>query len=101
MNWVILILACLFEVGRAVGLKYAEGIFLLASTVFYIIAGTAFFVMAMKRLPPSFAHITSVVFGMIGSYIVDVAFFGKTVHRLSALSILVMLFGIFQLDRSK
>jgi quaternary ammonium compound-resistance protein SugE len=38
MNWIILIVAGLFEVGRAIGLKYTEGFTRLWPTIWTIMA---------------------------------------------------------------
>lgn len=54
MNWIFLIIAGLFEVGWAVGLKYTEGFTKVYPTIFTVtgmLASFYFLSMALKTLP--------------------------------------------------
>jgi quaternary ammonium compound-resistance protein SugE len=59
MNWIILIIAGLFEVGWAIGLKYTEGFTRLWPTVWTIIAmiiSLGLLGVALKGLPVGTAY---------------------------------------------
>lgn len=97
MNWIILVLAGVFEIGWAIGLKYTDGFTRLWPTV-----GTAMamFVslgllgMAMKTLPVGTAYAVWVGVGAVGTAILGITLFGEPANIGRLLSLLLILAGI-------
>jgi len=77
MNWLILVLAGLLEVGWAVGLKYSEGFTQLVPSVLTVLsmAASVFLLgVAIKTLPLGTAYVIWVGIGAVGTAIVGNAF---------------------------
>lgn len=100
MAWVILVLAGLFEVGWAIGLKYTEGFTRLWPTV-WTIASMAVSVgllgVAMKDLPVGTAYSIWVGVGSVGTVILGIILFGEPVNLTRVLSIALIVAGIIGL----
>jgi quaternary ammonium compound-resistance protein SugE len=80
MNWVILFVAGLFEVGWAIGLKYTEGFTRLwptVGTVLSMIVSLWLLGIAMKGLPVGTAYSVWVGVGSIGTVILGIVLFGE------------------------
>jgi quaternary ammonium compound-resistance protein SugE len=80
MNWVILLVAGLFEVGWAIGLKYTEGFTRLwptVGTVLSMIVSLWLLGIAMKGLPVGTAYSVWVGVGSIGTVILGIVLFGE------------------------
>jgi quaternary ammonium compound-resistance protein SugE len=94
MAWLLLILAGLFEVGWAIGLKYTEGFTrfwpsaatLTAMTVSVVLLG-----IAMKSLPVGTSYAVWVGVGAVGTAIFGIILFGESanVGRLFSLGLIV------------
>ncbi len=100
MAWVILVLAGLFEVGWAIGLKYTEGFTRLWPTL-WTIASMAVSVgllgVAMKDLPVGTAYSIWVGVGSVGTVILGIILFGEPVNLTRVLSIALIVAGIIGL----
>lgn len=100
MAWVILVLAGLFEVGWAIGLKYTEGFTRFWPTV-WTIATMAVSVgllgVAMKDLPVGTAYSIWVGVGSVGTVILGIILFGEPVNVTRVLSIALIVAGIIGL----
>jgi quaternary ammonium compound-resistance protein SugE len=97
MSWLILLIAGLFEIAWAVGLKYSEGFTRLWPTVGTVLAMTIsvwLLGLAMKTLPVGTAYAVWVGVGAVGTALLGIVLFGEsaTVGRL--LSLLLILSGI-------
>ncbi len=80
MNWVILVVAGLFEVGWAIGLKYTVGFTRLwptVDTVLSMIISLWLLGIAMKGLPVGTAYSVWVGVGSIGTVIFGILLFGE------------------------
>lgn len=93
MAWIILIVAGLFEVGWAIGLKYTEGFTRLWPTVFTVlsmIVSLGLLGLAMKSLPVGTAYAVWVGVGAIGTVILGIMLFGESasVARLASVSLI-------------
>jgi quaternary ammonium compound-resistance protein SugE len=94
LEWVILIIAGLFEVAWAVGLKYTEGF-----TRFWPSVGTAFAMIvsvvllgiAMKSLPVGTAYAVWTGIGTVGAVILGIVLFNDsaTLSRLLCVGLIV------------
>lgn len=103
MNWFILILAGLFEVVWAVGLKYTEGFSKPVPTLITVGSLIVSFVLlgiAMKGLPMSTAYAVWVSVGMIGTAILGMALFAEPVTLFRLTSIALIIIGVVGLKVS-
>jgi len=97
MNWLILLIAGLFEVGWAIGLKYTEGFTRLWPTLGTALAMVASFVLlgiAMKSLPVGTAYTVWVGVGAVGTVILGIVLFGEPVDPLRVASLCFIGVGI-------
>lgn len=94
MNWFILFVAGLFEVGWAIGLKYTEGFTRLWPTLGTLVAlviSMGLLGFAMKSLPVGTAYAVWVGIGAVGTAILGIVLFGEaaTPGRLISLALIV------------
>ena len=94
MNWIALVVAGLFEIGWAVGLKYADGFTRLWPSVATIVAMVLSVVLlgwATRTLPLGTAYAVWVGVGAVGTAIVGMILFAEpaTVGRLLSLGLVV------------
>lgn len=103
MAWVILVIAGLFEVGWAIGLKYTEGFTRLWPTVWTVVSmaiSVGLLGIAMKDLPVGTAYSIWVGVGSIGTVILGIILFGEPVSVSRSLSIALIVAGIVGLKLS-
>ena len=103
MNWVILIVAGLFEVGWAIGLKYTEGFTRLWPTVWTILAmimSLGLLGIAMKGLPVGTAYSIWVGVGTIGTVILGILLLGEPANATRMISVGLIIAGIVGLKLS-
>jgi quaternary ammonium compound-resistance protein SugE len=94
MNWLMLVVAGLFEVGWAIGLKYTEGLTRLWPTVWTAVALVASMVLlalAMRSLPAGTAYAVWTGIGATGTALLGMAMLGEpaTPARLACLGLIV------------
>lgn len=94
MNWLILFVAGLFEIGWAVGLKYSEGFTRLGPTVFTAIAlilSMALLGLSLRTLPLGTAYAVWTGIGTIGTAVLGMILFREpaTVMRLVCIGLIV------------
>lgn len=94
MAWILLIVAGIFEVGWAIGLKYTDGFTQLWPSLFTLAAMTASVVLlglAMKVLPVGTAYAVWVGVGAVGTAILGILLFGESANpgRLISLGLIV------------
>jgi len=97
MNWVILVLAGLFEVGWAIGLKYTEGFSRLWPTVWTVLAmGISVWLLgiAMKELPIGTSYSVWVGVGSVGTVILGIVLFGESANAARLISVAFIIIGI-------
>jgi quaternary ammonium compound-resistance protein SugE len=92
--WAVLLLAGLFEVGWAVGLKYTEGFSRLwpsAATGAAMIASVLLLAWALKTLPVGTAYAVWTGIGAVGTAILGMLLFGESreVARLVCIGLIV------------
>ena len=103
MNWVILLVAGLFEIGWAIGLKYTEGFSRLwptAWTILSMIISVGLLGMAMRTLPVGTAYAVWVGVGAIGTAILGIILFNEPANATRLLSFALILAGIIGLKLS-
>jgi quaternary ammonium compound-resistance protein SugE len=103
MNWVILVLAGLFEVGWAIGLKYTEGFTRLLPTVWTVIAmiiSLWLLGLAMRSLPVGTAYSVWVGVGAAGTVILGIVLLGEPANPARLFSVALIVGGIIGLKLS-
>lgn len=95
MAWVVLVLAGLFEIGWAIGLKYTEGFTRLwpsVGTVAAMIVSLGLLGVAMKSLPVGTAYAVWVGVGAVGTAILGIVLLGESASwgRLASLALIVL-----------
>jgi quaternary ammonium compound-resistance protein SugE len=103
MNWIILIVAGLFEVGWAIGLKYTEGFTRLWPTVWTIVAmiiSLGLLGIALKALPVGTAYSIWVGVGAVGTVILGIVLLGEAASVTRMISVALIIAGIIGLKLS-
>jgi quaternary ammonium compound-resistance protein SugE len=97
MAWVILIVAGLFEVGWAIGLKYTEGFTRVWPTVWTVLSMVVslwLLGIAMKALPVGSAYAVWVGVGAVGTVILGIVLLGEPATAARLLSVALIVAGI-------
>ena len=97
MAWVILVVAGLFEVGWAIGLKYTEGFtrpWPTVGTVLAMIVSLWLLGLAMKSLPVGTASAIWVGVGAVGTVILGIVLFGDSANAGRLISIGLIVAGL-------
>lgn len=97
MNWILLVIAGLFEIGWAIGLKYTEGWSKLWPSIITLgLMGISFFCLsqAVKTLPLGTAYAVWTGIGTVGAAIVGMFLFDEPRDILRILCILLIVAGI-------
>lgn len=100
MPWIILVLAGLFEVGWAIGLKYTDGFTRLWPTVGTVAAmaiSLGLLGIAMKSLPVGTAYAIWVGVGAVGTVILGIVLFQEPVNALRLVSVGLIIAGLIGL----
>ena len=100
MYWFILVLAGLFEIAWAVGLKYTEGFSKLWASVFTVTAMTISIVLlafATKKLPLGTAYAVWTGIGAVGAVSLGIVLFGESAQPLRLLCVGLIVAGILGL----
>ncbi|UNK49431.1 quaternary ammonium compound efflux SMR transporter SugE [Lysobacter sp. S4-A87] len=97
MPWIILVLAGLFEVGWAIGLKYTDGFSKLWPTVGTVAAmaiSLGLLGIAMKSLPVGTAYAIWVGVGAVGTVILGIVLFNEPMNALRMISVGLIIAGL-------
>lgn len=94
MAWLILIIAGIFEVGWAIGLKYSMGFTKLwpsVATVLAMAVSLGLLGVAMKSLPIGTAYAIWVGVGAVGTAILGIVLFGESINlgRVASLGLII------------
>ncbi len=97
MAWLILIIAGLFEVGWAIGLKYSHGFTRLwpsMATVASMVVSLWLLGLAMKSLPIGSAYAVWVGVGAVGTVILGMVLFNEPANAGRLISVGLIILGI-------
>ena len=97
MAWVLLVIAGLFEVGWAIGLKYTEGFTRLWPSVWTVLAmGINVWLLgiAMKTLTVGTTYSVRVGVGAAGTVILGIVLLGEAANAVRLLSVAFIIAGI-------
>jgi quaternary ammonium compound-resistance protein SugE len=100
MAWAILVIAGLFEVGWAIGLKYTEGFTRLWPTVWTVLAmiiSLGLLGVAMKTLPVGTAYSIWVGVGAVGTVILGILVLGEPASIGRMVSVALIIAGVIGL----
>ena len=97
MDWVILFVAGLFEIGWAIGLKYTDGFTKLWPTIGTVFSMGASFILlgiALKTLPVGTAYAIWVGIGAVGTALLGILLFNESADTLKLVSLGFICAGI-------
>ena len=100
MAWVSLVIAGLFEIGWAIGLKYTEGFTRLAPSVLTILSmalSVLLLGLALKTLPVGTAYAVWTGIGTVGTALLGIYLFGEPATALRLVCIGLIVAGILGL----
>jgi quaternary ammonium compound-resistance protein SugE len=103
MAWAILVVAGLFEVGWAIGLKYTKGFTELWPTVWTVLSmiiSLWLLGIAMKTLPVGTAYSVWVGVGAVGTVVLGIYLLGEPVSVGRVISVALIIAGIIGLKLS-
>jgi quaternary ammonium compound-resistance protein SugE len=103
MAWLILVVAGLFEVGWAIGLKYSDGLtrpWPTTWTVLAMIASLWLLGIAMKSLPVGTAYSVWVGVGAVGTVLLGIALLKEPANAARLFSVALIIAGIVGLKLS-
>jgi len=97
MNWVLLVIAGLFEVGWAIGLKYTQGFTRLWPSVWTaaaIVVSMVLLGVARRSLPAGTAYAVWTGIGTVGTVILGIVLLGEPATAARVVCIVLILVGI-------
>ncbi len=100
MSWLILIIASVFEVTWAIGLKYSEGFTKLwpsALTLVAMVLSVLLLGLAMRTLPVGTAYAVWVGLGAVGTAILGIYLFNEPANLGRVLSLVLIVSGVIGL----
>ncbi len=100
MPWLVLVLAGLFEIGWAIGLKYTDGFTKLwptVGTVASMAVSLGLLGVAMKSLPVGTAYAVWVGVGAVGTAILGIVLMGEPANAGRMVSLALIVAGIIGL----
>jgi len=103
MNWLLLFIAGLAEVGWAIGLKYAEGFtkpIPTALTISAMVVSIALLGMAMRDLPVGTAYAVWTGIGTVGTVILGIVIMGDSAAPMRLTCLGLIMAGIVGLKLS-
>ncbi|HMN43851.1 MAG TPA: quaternary ammonium compound efflux SMR transporter SugE [Povalibacter sp.] len=103
LPWLLLLLAGLFEIAWAVGLKYTEGFTRLwpsLGTGAALLISITLLAVSLKSLPVGTAYAVWVGIGAVGTAIVGIVVFGESASTTRLLSLLLIVMGVAGLKLS-
>ena len=100
MSWIILVIAGLFEIGWAIGLKYTQGFTRLwptLGTVGAMVISVGLLGVAMRELPVGTAYAVWTGIGAVGTVILGIVLFGDPANAPRLVCVGLILAGIIGL----
>lgn len=100
MSWLVLVLAGLFEIGWAIGLKYTDGFTKLwptLGTLASMVVSLGLLGVAMKSLPVGTAYAVWVGVGAVGTAILGIVLLGEPANAGRMVSLGLIVAGIIGL----
>ncbi|ASS77093.1 QacE family quaternary ammonium compound efflux SMR transporter [Tumebacillus algifaecis] len=93
-NWMIVLIAAVFEVAWVMGLKHAETPNQWSGTGIAILVSMVLLIKASQKLPLGTTYAVFTGLGTAGTVVVEMAVFGEPFHIAKVLLILLLLGGV-------
>ncbi|MCU4674383.1 quaternary ammonium compound efflux SMR transporter SugE [Catenovulum sp. 2E275] len=103
MSWFILVIAGVFEIIWALGLKYSDGFSKFTPSIITIVSlifSLSLLSIAMRSLPFTTAYGIWVGIGTLGTVIAGILLFSEPLHFSKVLSLVLILIGVVGLKLS-
>ncbi|HET54764.1 MAG TPA: multidrug efflux SMR transporter [Ignavibacteria bacterium] len=100
MAWIYILIAAVFEICWAIGLKYSEGFTNLRASIFTVITmilSYVFLAFGVKYIPVGTAYAVWTGIGAVGVAIYGIIFFNESKEILRILFILLIITGVIGL----
>lgn len=100
MSWIYILIASVFEISWAVGLKYSEGFTQLKASIFTVITmilSYVFLSLGVKELPVGTAYAVWTGIGAVGTTLYGILFFDEPKDLLRIFFIFLIIVGIIGL----
>ncbi|MBR1853192.1 MAG: multidrug efflux SMR transporter [Lachnospiraceae bacterium] len=100
MQWMMLILAGVFEVTWACAMKYSEGFTVLIPSIITVVgymASAVFLAVALKHLPLGTAYAMWTGFGIVGTSVLGAFLFQEKLSLPQIVCVLLIVVGIIEL----
>lgn len=100
MNWFYILIASLFEISWAIGLKYSEGFTQLRASIFTVITmilSYVFLSMGIKTLPLGTAYAVWTGIGAVGTAVYGMIYFNEPRDLIRVFFIFLIVVGIIGL----
>ena len=100
MSWIILVIAGLFEIGWAIGLKYTQGFTRLwpsVGTALSMLVSVVLLGLAMRDLPVGTAYAVWTGIGAVGTVILGIALFNDPANAARLVCVGLIVAGILGL----
>ena len=97
MQWIVLVLAGVFEVTWAIAMKYSNGFTVIlpsAITVVGYIASAVFLALALKHLPLGTAYAMWTGFGIVGTTVLGIFLFNEKLSLPQVICVVLIVVGI-------
>ena len=97
MQWIMLLLAGIFEIGWAIAMKYSNGFTVLFPSVITVIGyilSAVFLALALKQLPLGTAYAMWTGFGIIGTSVLGIFLFQEKLTVPQIICVLLIVIGI-------
>ena len=104
MSWLILVIAGLFEIGWAIGLKYTQGFTRLwptLGTVGAMVISVGLLGVAMRELPVGTAYAVWTGIGAVGTVILGIVLFGDPANAPRLVCVGLIVAGILGLKLTR
>lgn len=95
--WLLVIIAAMFEIGWATGLKYADTGFEWVLTVIAIVVSFGLLVYVSTKMPASTVYAVFVGIGAVGTVLVDIIVFGGAFNIGIIIFVALLVFGVIGL----
>lgn len=100
MGWVFILIASVFEISWAVGLKYSDGFTQLKASIFTVVTmilSYIFLALGVKQIPVGTAYAVWTGIGAVGVAVYGMLYFNESKEVLRILFILLIVAGVIGL----
>lgn len=100
MGWVYILIAAVFEISWAIGLKYSDGFTQLKASIFTVltmILSYVFLALGVKQIPVGTAYAVWTGIGAVGVAVYGMVYFNESKEVLRVVFILLIVTGVIGL----